>query len=305
MRPSPTATRRSSTLRCWSPSNSPHVSVRLDRHTPSATATRSRWSRVSWPITADAAPGRTAILKTATARWSPLRAGVQDVWQYDHATRFVFHRGRVLLRGRNGVGKTKVIEVLLPFLLEGRLEPSRLDPFGTRSRKMRYNLLHPANADKATTVGYVWLEFGRRDDGDARYITIGAGLKARRTTDAVESWFFVASDRRVDAGLELLDGDRRPLSRPALTEALGDSGQVFDSAAEYRAAVNRALFGVPPTQYESLVEALLRLRQPHLSERLDPAEVATVLADSLPPLDTEKIREVAEGFERLESHRRE
>ena len=42
--------------------------------------------------------------------------------------------------------------------------------------------------------------------------------------------------------------------------------------------------------YESLVEALLRLRQPHLSERLDPTQLGAVLSDSLPPLDAERVR---------------
>lgn len=239
-------------------------------------------------------------------RWRPLRAGLQNVWQYDHATRFVFHRGRLLLRGRNGAGKTKVIEVLLPFLLEGRLSPARLDPFGTRSRKMHYNLLHAGNADARSAIGYVWLEFGRRDaDGRERYVTIGAGLKARRSSDAVESWFFVVEDDRVDVDLNLLHDDHRPRTRSSLAEVLGDRGRVLDTARDYRAAVNRALYGVESDQYEALVEALLRLRQPHLSERLDPDEVGAVLADSLPPLDADKVHEVAEGFERLESHRRD
>lgn len=252
------------------------------------------------------APPVAPIPEATTSRWQPLRAGLQNIWQYDHTTRFVFHHGRLLLRGRNGTGKTKVIEVLLPFLLEGRLEPSRLDPFGTRSRRMHYNLLHPANRDLTVSVGYVWLEFGRVDeDGLARYITVGAGLRARRTSDAVEPWFFVAHDRRVDVDLDLLDDDRRPLGRGSLAEALGDDGHVCDSAGEHRAAVNRALFALEGNQYEALVEAMLRLRQPHLSERLDPTEVGAVLADSLPPLDPEKVHDVAEGFERLEAHRRD
>lgn len=252
------------------------------------------------------APPATPIPEAITSRWQPLRAGLQNIWQYDHTTRFVFHHGRLLLRGRNGAGKTKVIEVLLPFLLEGRLEPSRLDPFGTRSRRMHYNLLHPDNRNLTASVGYVWLEFGRVDeDVGPRYVTIGAGLKARRTSDAVESWFFVAHDRRVDVDLDLLDDDRRPLGRTWLAEALGDDGRVCQSAGEHRAAVNRALFGLEGNQYEALLEAMLRLRQPHLSERLDPPEVGAVLSDSLPPLDPEKVHDVAEGFERLEAHRRD
>ncbi|HEX9888389.1 MAG TPA: TIGR02680 family protein [Nitriliruptorales bacterium] len=251
------------------------------------------------------APPASPLPTPESARWRPLRAGLQDIWQYDHTTRFVFHRGRLLLRGRNGAGKTKVVEVLLPFLLEGRMQPARLDPFGTRSRKMHYNLL-PPSAEAASAIGYVWLEFGRRDDaGRDRYVTIGAGLKARRSSDAVESWFFVVDDRRVDVDLDLLHDDHRARTRSSLAEVIGQDGTVVDTAREYRVAVNRALFGVEPDQYEALVEALLRLRQPHLSERLDPDQVGEVLADSLPPLDADRVHEVAEGFERLETHRRD
>jgi uncharacterized protein (TIGR02680 family) len=252
------------------------------------------------------APPVSPLPTPTTTRWRPLRAGLQNVWQYDHTTRFVFHQGRLLLRGRNGSGKTKAVEVLLPFLLEGRLDPSRLDPFRTRSRKMHYNLLHEANRDATMAVGYVWLEFGRVDaDGQPRYATVGAGLKARRSDDKVDSWFFVVDDRRVDVDLDLLDVDRRPLGRPALAEELGDDGRLYDSGRDYAAAVNRTLFGLTATQYDALVEAVLRLRQPHLSERLDPVEVGVVLSDSLPPLDAGKVHEVAEGFERLEAHRRD
>lgn len=252
----------------------------------------------------DASPASPLPTPAAT-RWRPLRAGLQDIWQYDHTTRFVFHHGRLLLRGRNGAGKTKVVEVLLPFLLEGKLNPSRLDPFGTRSRKMHYNIL-PPERDAASAIGYVWLEFGRRDaDGHDRYVTIGAGLKARKSSDNVDSWFFVVHDRRIDVDLALLHDDRRPLGRPALAEAVGEDGTVIETSREYRAAVNRALFGTEPDQYDALVEALLRLRQPHLSERLDPDAVGDVLADSLPPLDATRVHEVAEGFERLEAHRRD
>lgn len=252
------------------------------------------------------APPLSALPAPETERWRPLRGGVQNLWHYDHATRFVFHRGRLLLRGRNGVGKTKVVELLLPFLLEGRLDPARLDPFRTRARRMRYNLLHPGAAHLTLNVGYAWLEFGRVDpDGGTRFLTLGAGLKAHRSSDGVDVWFFVAEDRRVDADLDLFDGDLRPVGRGPLEEALAEDGQVFTTARDYRTAVNRALFGMPQPQYEALVEAMLRLRQPHLSERLDPAAVAEVLSQSLPPLDAERVREIAEGFERLESHRRE
>jgi hypothetical protein len=238
-------------------------------------------------------------------RWRPLRAGLQNLWQYDHSTRFVFHRGRLLLRGRNGSGKTKAVELLLPFLLEGRLDPRRLDPFGNQSRKMHYNLLNPTNTELQTSLGYAWLEFGQATEDGPRYLTIGAGLKARRTSDQVESWFFILKERRIDVDFWLFDRNRLPRSRVDLEREIGAGSRVFLSAKDYRAAVNRELYGLDGQQYEDLIEALLRLRQPHLSERLDPAAVAEVLSDSLSPLDGERVRGVAEGLERLEKHRRE
>ena len=55
------------------------------------------------------------------ARCVPLpadRAGVLNVWQYDEQV-FDFADGRLLLRGTNGAGKSKTLEMLLPFVLDG------------------------------------------------------------------------------------------------------------------------------------------------------------------------------------------
>jgi len=97
----------------------------------------------------------------------------------------------------------------------------------------------------------------------------------------------------------------RPLTRAALGEALGEPGQLFESAAAYRRAVNDRLFGLSADQYSALVDALLQLRRPQLSKQLDPAALSQILSASLPPLDAGVIGSVAEGFERLDRHRAE
>ena len=51
----------------------------------------------------------------ASARWKPLRAGLVDMFYYD-IEEFRFHDGRLLLRGNNGTGKSKVLALTLPFL---------------------------------------------------------------------------------------------------------------------------------------------------------------------------------------------
>ena len=41
-------------------------------------------------------------------RWQPLRVGIISLWEYDNAE-FWFADGRLVLRGGNGAGKTKVL----------------------------------------------------------------------------------------------------------------------------------------------------------------------------------------------------
>lgn len=236
-------------------------------------------------------------------RWQLLRAGIQNVWEYDDQ-RFVFHHGRLLLRGQNESGKTKALEVLLPFLLDASLQPQRLDPFGSNARAMRWNLLNESNPDVGVSIGYVWLEFGRLEEGEPTYWTVGAGLKARRSANSVEDWYF-ATAQRIDSDLFLLDQNRVPLTKAQLGEALGDRGQLFERGAEYRRALNERLFGLPGEQYSALVDALLQLRRPQLSKQLDPVELSRLLSASLPPLDAVVIGSLAEGFERLDRHRAE
>jgi uncharacterized protein (TIGR02680 family) len=237
---------------------------------------------------------------TQSRRWQLLRAGIQNIWEYDDQ-RFVFHRGRLMLRGQNESGKTKALEVLLPFLLDASIQPHRLDPFGSTARPMRWNLLNDSNPSVTVAIGYVWLELGRVGDSGPEYWTLGAGLKARRTATAMDDWYF-ATSRRIDESLQLVVGSF-PLTRAHLEAALGDEGTVFENAARYRRALNEKLFGLGQDQYGALVDALLQLRRPQLSKGLDPAELSRILSASLPPLDSEVIGALAEGFERLDRHR--
>ncbi len=71
----------------------------------------------------------------ATPRYRLERAGIRNVWQYDDHV-LDFAEGRLLLRGRNGAGKSKALEMLLPFLLDG--DTRRLDTTGTNRTSLRW-----------------------------------------------------------------------------------------------------------------------------------------------------------------------
>lgn len=240
----------------------------------------------------------------ARSRWQPHRAGILNVWRYYDET-FTFHQGRLLLRGQNGSGKSKALELLLPFLFDASLRPNRLSTFGGSERTMHWNMLG-AGASGKTRVGYVWMEFRRvGDDGAERWFGCGARLHASVHTSTAHAEYFTTGSRIAHPdGVPLVNEAGQPLTKAALVEALRDQGEVHPSATDYRTAVRRALFaGMAEQRYESLLSALLQLRQPKLSERLDPSLLSTLLSRALPPLGEGEITELAEGFERLDRQR--
>ncbi|SDJ88341.1 TIGR02680 family protein [Actinopolyspora mzabensis] len=254
---------------------------------------------------------------TSRNRWQPNRAGIVNIWRYYGET-FRFHRGRLLLRGPNGTGKSKALELLLPFLFDARLTPRRLSTFGS-DRGMHWNLMGEG-AGGTTRVGYVWLEFTRETEEGTEWFCCGARLQASSRTSNVTTAYFTTTRRihtpdspvhdvaetagEVAETLSLLNDSGQPLSQAALGEALGDSGQVHQSPADYRTELRSRLFGgIGQQRYESLISALLQLRTPKLSERLDPNFLSKLLSNALPPLGDAEISELADGFERLDRQR--
>ncbi len=93
-------------------------------------------------------------------RWQPLRLGLVDLFYYDHEE-FAFRDGRLLLRGNNGTGKSKVLALTLPFLLDGDLSAHRVEPDADPNKRMEWNLLLGGEHPHPERLGYAWLEFGR------------------------------------------------------------------------------------------------------------------------------------------------
>ena len=65
-------------------------------------------------------------------------------------------------------------------MLDADLSAQRLDPFGSTSRPMRWNLINEHNREVQVSIGYAWLELGRRGDAGSETCTLGAGLRAKR-----------------------------------------------------------------------------------------------------------------------------
>jgi uncharacterized protein (TIGR02680 family) len=227
------------------------------------------------------------------SRFEPARAGIINMWDY-RDEEFCFAGGWLVLRGPNGSGKTKALEVLFPFVLDGRIDPKRLNPFAAEDRTMKSNLLY-RGADNA--VGYAWLEFRHKDTKEA--VTVGIGLHAQRHRDTPVRWHFVA-EGRAGEDFSLITGDDRPMTKKQLAEEIGED-RIYGSPTEYRAAIDQRLFGLGADRYEQLLTLILTLRRPMLAKNLDPVKLSDTLADGLRPLDDDLITEAARSFDDMEA----
>ncbi|MGH9225398.1 MAG: TIGR02680 family protein, partial [Acidimicrobiales bacterium] len=237
------------------------------------------------------APGR------QSDRWQPVRAGLVNVWRYAEEV-FTFHRGRLLLRGANGSGKSMALELLFPFLLDASAHPSRLSSAG-KARGGLYERLTTGLEGREPT-GFLWAEFARMGEDGPETFTIGVRLRTSPTTQKVDAGWFTTS-LQVGAGLRLLNEHRVPLARAGLEEALVGTGAVYATADDYRRVVRTTLFaGCDERQYDAVITTLLALRREKISQDLDPQKLSAVLTASLPPLDEHDIAEVAEGYEKLD-----
>ena len=231
-------------------------------------------------------------------RWQPLRSGLVNFYRYDDQE-FHFHKGRLLLRGNNGTGKSRVLALQLPFLLDGETSPHRIEPDGDSAKRFEWNLLMGKYADR---LGYTWIEFGRRDNDGEHYRTLGCGVRAVSGRGVVGKWLFV-TPQRIGRDLSLCSSQGNPLPKDALAEALGQSDRLFTSASDYRAAVNRELFGLRQDRYDALVDLLIELRQPQLARQLDEGRLSGALSNALAPVSQKMTSQVADAMRGLEADR--
>ncbi len=221
------------------------------------------------------------------------RAGVLNVWQYDEQE-FTFADGRLLLRGANGAGKSKTLEMLLPFALDG--DKARI----TASAKHHTSLLWlmTDGYEGQARVGYLWVEFLRPlGDGADETFTCGVGIRASASARTATAWHFTTT-RRVGRDL-FLEDEAGPASKGRLEELLGADGQVFEKAAAFKEHVGRALFGLDAAQYDEVLRLLYWLRQPQVGEDIEPAKLAQQLSLALPGLDEQAVRSAGDTFDEL------
>lgn len=236
-----------------------------------------------------------------TNKWQSHRFGLINFWFYEDQ-QFPFVKGRMLLRGSNGSGKSVTMQNIIPLLLDGNMSPERLDPFGSRDRKMVTYLLDEDDP-REERIGYLYLEFKRVNT--PQYLTIGVGIRARKGKP-LDRWYFGITDgRRIghDFLLYRQTDERITLSRRELENRLGEGGVIFDRQADYCAFVNREIFGFDSVEsYEELIDLLIQLRTPKLSKEFKPSVVSEILNQSLQPLSDDDLRPMSESIENMDNN---
>ncbi|MFC0015404.1 MULTISPECIES: TIGR02680 family protein [Allobacillus] len=239
-------------------------------------------------------------------KWKMNRAGLLNFWYYDEEV-FPFADGKLLLRGSNGSGKSVTMQSFLPVLLDGKTSPDRLDPFGSRARKMEDYLLGEKEiVDRDERTGYLFLEFKREET--EQYTTIGIGLQAKRNKQ-MKFWGFIITDNRrigIDTELYKLENnggqkEKIPLSRIELENMINQGGQVVQTKSDYAKLVNKHLFGFETIEaYEDLIKLLIQLRSPKLSKDFKPTVIYEILEAALPPLSDDDLRHLSDTIEQMD-----
>lgn len=231
--------------------------------------------------------------------WKMNRIGFVNFWLYGEEI-FEFVDGKLLFRGQNGSGKSITTQSFIPFILDGDRTPSRLDPFGSSDRRMEYYFLGEEGRDEAT--GYLFLEFKKEQTRE--YRTIAIGQRARRGKP-MDFWGFVILDgRRVGIDIDFYKetgSTKIPNDKQLMRKTLGEDVPFTDVPGEYKALVNKYLFGfLRPEQYEQFIKLLVKVRAPKLSKEFKPTKVYEILNESLQTLTDEDLRAMVDAMEKMD-----
>ena len=218
-------------------------------------------------------------------RFKITKIGLLNFWLYDEEE-YDFYGGKLILRGTNGSGKSVTMQSFIPLILDGNKSPDRLDPFGSKERKIEDYIIGDSDSiQKEESTAYLYMETLNEKDG--KYVTIGLGFRGRKGKPT-ESWGFCLKDgKRIGKDFYLYKDvtNKIPLSKNELKSRLGSVNEFTDTARDYKAMVNRLLFGFPNLDtYDEFIKLLLQLRSNKLSKDYKPNKLIKVLNTLLKPL---------------------
>ncbi|KPM54301.1 hypothetical protein ACG83_20250 [Frankia sp. R43] len=239
-------------------------------------------------------------------RWRLSRAGFVNVWHYYDNT-FDLSGGRLILRGTNGSGKSRALEMLLPFLLDADRRN-----MGTGTAVRMEDLMTAGAGEQTNRLGYMWLELRRDVEADedpaSGYLTLGALVRFSASTKEAKVWYFTTA-LRVGHELSLLTADRKPRGRKELGQAVGED-RISDGPEPHRERVRAEVFGLAggdagKERFNGLMKLLHTLRSPDVGNRIEEGRLPQIVSDALPPLSEEALTDAGQQLDGLTSTRDE
>jgi len=121
----------------------------------------------------------------------------------------------------------------------------------------------------------------------------------------MDFWGFVILDGRrigIDINVYKETGSTKlPYDRQEMKKVLGEETPFTDVPGEYKALVNKYLFGYQrPEQYEQFIKLLVKVRAPKLSKEFKPTKVYEILNESLQTLTDEELRAMVDAMEKMD-----
>lgn len=217
-------------------------------------------------------------------RWKPTRIGYFNVW-YHADTEIELSDGKLFIRGDNASGKTIASTLMLPLLLDGNYNPSRLDPQKRTDRLLiDLHLGEEAVNQKNDGNGYLYMEFRKEE----QLITIGMGLSGVRKSRDLTTWYFILTNgKQIGKDLLLYDQTREgkvPLDYRDFCDRF-KGAFITENKDKYAKEVNRLLFGFQNIHtFHMYIKLLIELRPPKISKDVGPSIINTSLTDALPEL---------------------
>lgn len=233
------------------------------------------------------------------------RFGFVNFWVYD-CEEFDTFDGKILLRGSNGSGKSITTQSFIPYILDGNYSPYRLDPFGSKDRKMSYYLIGDGERIKDESTGYVWMEFVKPES--LQYRTIGIGLHARKNGNMNTWGFCILDGRRINIDFFLYEerGNQIiPYDMRTLKKLLGEQNLFTEKTTEYKEMVADKIFGIPKDRiedFDQLTNILIKTRSSKLAskENLKPEGLYAILNESLRTLTDDDLRPMTDAMTKIE-----
>ncbi|MET8624741.1 SbcC/MukB-like Walker B domain-containing protein [Kitasatospora sp. NPDC004669] len=231
-------------------------------------------------------------------RWHLTEVGVSNVWKYTCEV-CRMDSGRLMWLASNGVGKTTLLEMTVPFLLDLDTDPRKLS-VGT-GRHARVEEWMRLGADDSTTrrIGYLWLAFegprSGRSHGERQSYGVRIEFTANATQPVVLVPFRLPEVAVTSLTLHGEDGDA--VTREDFAQQVSNAGgQVFSDTNSYRADLARRLFGCAVVQLTDLCTLIRRLRDPRLLQSTKVSDAQKALSDALPNVSEALVAAVSQAL---------